>query len=242
MVNDYKDRMKSEAEHVVMTQFPKKIIELDELLHGPKFNIKLLSEVHAELNVPRPEPPHAENNIDQANKKRKHDLVSNSDDGIVSGTKVYVLPKGAVPSNSNIVELNETVKPLIILFVEHANLLKMWILFLIPRIEDGNNFGVSIQEETLTEIRTCESEAATYFEQLSRYYTNRGKLVSKVAKYPHVDDYRRAIDELDEKQYVSLRLILSELRNHYSTLHDMIMKNLEKIKTPRSSNHMSHIF
>lgn len=28
----------------------------------------------------------------------------------------------------------------------------MWILFLIPRIEDGNNFGVSIQEEALNEV------------------------------------------------------------------------------------------
>lgn len=28
----------------------------------------------------------------------------------------------------------------------------MWITLLIPRIEDGNNFGVSIQEETLGEV------------------------------------------------------------------------------------------
>lgn len=62
----------------------------------------------------------------------------------------------------------------------------MWILFLIPRIEDGNNFGVSIQEDTLSEIRTVESEAAAYFDQVSRYYISRGKIVSKIAKYPHV--------------------------------------------------------
>lgn len=62
----------------------------------------------------------------------------------------------------------------------------MWILFLIPRIEDGNNFGVSIQEDTLTEVRTVETEAATYFDQVSRYYISRGKIVAKIAKYPHV--------------------------------------------------------
>lgn len=56
----------------------------------------------------------------------------------------------------------------------------MWISFLIPKIEDGNNFGVSIQEETLGEIRTVESEAASFFEQISRYYMTRAKLVSKV--------------------------------------------------------------
>lgn len=62
----------------------------------------------------------------------------------------------------------------------------MWILFLIPRIEDGNNFGVSIQEDTLGEIRTVESESASYFDQVSRYYMSRGKIVAKIAKYPHI--------------------------------------------------------
>lgn len=31
------------------------------------------------------------------------------------------------------------------------------------------------------------------------------------------------------------------MRNHFSTLHDMIMKNYEKIKTPRNSN-MEHLY
>lgn len=90
----------------------------------------------------------------------------------------------------------------------------MWVQLLIPRIEDGNNFGVSIQvmglhytlerkvweilsstlfcflflfgllrndvevtfdslfffqEETVAELRTVESEAASYLDQISRY-------------------------------------------------------------------------
>ena len=56
-------------------------------------------------------------------------------------------------------------------------------------------------------------------------------MVSKIAKYPHVEDYRRTVTEIDEKEY-----IISELRNQYVTLHDMILKNIEKIKRPRSSN------
>ena len=47
--------------------------------------------------------------------------------------------------------------------------LKMWISVMIPKIEDGNNFGVSIQEDTLAEIQAVESEAAAYFDQISRY-------------------------------------------------------------------------
>lgn len=46
----------------------------------------------------------------------------------------------------------------------------MWVQLLIPRIEDGNNFGVSIQEETVAELRTVEGEAASYLDQISRFY------------------------------------------------------------------------
>jgi len=81
-----------------------------------------------------------------------------------------------------------------------------------------------------------ESESASFLDQISKYFLNRGQIIAKAAKYPHVTDYRQFIIELDEKQYLSLRLIAAELRNHYSVLHDMILKNIEKIKKPRNSN------
>ncbi|EPY87552.1 hypothetical protein CB1_000238024 [Camelus ferus] len=116
-----------------------------------------------------------------------------------------------------------------------CNTVKMWVPLLTPGIEDGNNFGVSVQEETFAELRTVESEAASYPDQVSRYYITRAKLVSKTAKYPHVEDCRRTVTEIDKKESVSLRLIISELRNQYVTLQDMILENIEKIKRPGSS-------
>lgn len=95
----------------------------------------------------------------------------------------------------------------------------MWINFLIPKIEDGNNFGVSIQvcrlsykiesetcnlyvpfcffislpcnflmfqEDVVAEARQVESEAASYLDQISRYYLQRARIISKIAKYPHI--------------------------------------------------------
>ena len=38
----------------------------------------------------------------------------------------------------------------------------------------------------MAEARQVETEAATYLDQLARYHITRGKLISKVAKYPHV--------------------------------------------------------
>ncbi len=57
-----------------------------------------------------------------------------------------------------------------------------------------------------------------------------------MAKYPHIDDYRKLISELDEKEVLSLHIVLSEVRNHYAALYDLIYKNFEKIIRPRTSN------
>ena len=38
----------------------------------------------------------------------------------------------------------------------------------------------------MAEARQVEQEAATFFDQISRYFLTRGKIITKVAKYPHV--------------------------------------------------------
>lgn len=234
MVQDYKEKVKSEAEELVLNQFPKKILDLEALLNTEKFSWQELSAVQVDINIPVPEAVSVFNHSSEENSSKKRKLQCFEDN--IPGTKVLILPEGTVPLNSRVTELVDLVKPWIRQLVEDTNLMKMWIQFLIPRIEDGNNFGVSIQEDTLGEIRTVESEAAAYFDQVSRYYLTRAKVIAKVAKYPHIEDYRRTVRELDEKEYLSLRLVVSELRNHYATLHDLITKNLEKIKKPRNCN------
>ncbi|XP_021938452.1 proteasome activator complex subunit 3 isoform X2 [Zootermopsis nevadensis] len=225
------------AEDLILKGFPKKIVELNKLLDTAQFGRQDLTEVHQPLNIPVPDPVIVNSHVVEqpSNKRWKYDncVVSENE---VPGTKVMALPTGTVPCNKQLCELVYVVKPHIRQLVEDANLLKMWISFMIPKIEDGNNFGVSIQEDTLGEIQSVESEAAAFFDQISRYFVSRGKIVSKVAKYPHIEDYRRAVQELDEKEYVSLWLVMCEIRNRYCTLHDIVVKNLEKIKKPRSSN------
>ncbi|MCL4121352.1 UNVERIFIED_CONTAM: hypothetical protein GTU68_016910, partial [Idotea baltica] len=234
-VEDYKNTVKKKAEKLVKEQFPERILHCNKLLETSPFYCNDFCTVHSNLGIPVPE-PHLINNHDgdPPGKKRKTSKEDEADK--VEGSKVYVIPSGLVAINTYITEMVDLIKPIIRTLVEEANLLKMWVSFLIPKIEDGNNFGVGIQEDTLGEIRTVESEAAAFFDQISRYYITRAKLVSKVAKYPHIEDYRRSVCELDEKEYLSLRIMLAEIRNHYATLHDMITKNIEKIRKPRPAN------
>lgn len=225
--------MISKAEDLIVLGFPKKIVELNDLLETKNFAARNFADVHQDLNIMVPEPVlDTDNDGDGPPKKRSR--LETTDNA--AGTKVMILPNGSVKCNLHICEIIKIVKPVIRALVEDSNLLKMWISFMIPKIEDGNNFGVSIQEDTLAEIQSVESEAAAFFDQISRYFISRAKVVSKVAKYPHIDDYRRAVQELDEKEFLSLWLVLSEVRNRYCSLHDIVIKNLEKLKKPRSSN------
>ncbi|TKS92319.1 Proteasome activator complex subunit 3 [Collichthys lucidus] len=203
----------------------------------PIFNVIDLKEIHSEIKCKIPEPivfTNSHDGVDMNTKKRK--LEDGVTDESWQGGARTLMPEGMMKCNGKLVDLIEQVKPEIRTLIEKCNTVKMWVQLLIPRIEDGNNFGVSIQEETVTELRTVESEAASYLDQISRYYITRAKLVSKIAKYPHVEDYRRTVMEIDEKEYISLKIIVSELRNQYVCLHDMILKNIEKIKKPRNSN------
>lgn len=236
-VQEYKDTLIKKAEELIIKGFPQKIVKLNDLLATPEFAERNFTDVYQDLNIPVPDPIDLNNtegdkaeSEEPAAKRARVDLSS------VSGTKVMALPNGRVHCNTPICDLIKVVKPVIRALVEDSNLLKMWISFMIPKIEDGNNFGVSIQEDTLAEIQSVETEAAAFFDQISRYFVSRAKVVSKVAKYPHIDDYRRAVQELDEKEFLSLWLVLSEVRNRYCSLHDIVIKNMEKLKKPRSSN------
>ncbi|XP_041716191.1 proteasome activator complex subunit 3 isoform X1 [Coregonus clupeaformis] len=238
-VDAFRERITGEAENLVASFFPNKLLELDNFLKDPILNICELKEIHSEINLTVPDPILLSNHLHdglEAQNAKKRIMEDCTGEDKVAGTKVFVMPGGMMKSNAKLVDLIEKVKPEIRTLIEKCNTVKMWVQLLIPRIEDGNNFGVSIQEETVAELRTVEGEAASYLDQISGYYITRAKLVSKIAKYPHVEDYRRTVTEIDEKKYISLKVIVSELRNQYVTLHDMILKNIDKIKKPRSSN------
>lgn len=56
-------------------------------------------------------------------------------------------------------------------------------------MEDGNNFGVSVQEETVNELTRAEDTSFALLDSMNKYYMTRAKLVSRVFKYPGLRDY-----------------------------------------------------
>lgn len=247
----YTTRIKANAENLAKETFPKKALELDDLINSDQLATLNISKIFQESDLPKPEDflpnnlalkeNHEKENQEEADlsnpvKKRK---IDNKNDENISGCKVIMFPNGAIKTNSRMIELIKIVKPYIIHFLDSSAMLKLWIQILIPQVEDFKaELSLQIQEETLAEIRAIEAEVANYLDHIYKYYAVRGKLVSKFAKYPHVCDIRQSICELDEKMFMTIRLIALELRNHYTTVHDILIKNLEKIKKPRQD--MTH--
>eukprot|EP00753_Platysulcus_tardus_P013813 PLAT3867.4.p1 GENE.PLAT3867.4~~PLAT3867.4.p1 ORF type:complete len:310 (+),score=126.11 PLAT3867.4:129-932(+) len=142
-----------------------------------------------------------------------------------------VLPD--VPSNARLVALIRLLKARVLESIEMLATLKVWIQLLIPRIEDGNNFGVGVQEETVQELSSVEEGGFRILENMTKYFASRARLVSKYLKYPMVHDYRQAVLECDQMQWISLRLCALDTRNNFATMYDMLLKNVDKIKAPR---------
>jgi len=216
-------RISTTAEELISKDFPSKVAELDERSRSPKWSLDRLDEIHA-----------------QAKSTALYSHKSNEDAPPAKRAKVSAdgdSNKDEIVVNAPLIEMIDEIKPEISTLMERCATVRIWITLLIPKIEDGNNFGVGVQEDALAELRQVEAECATYLDQISRYFLTRGKMISKVLKYPQISDYKRCVQELDSKQFVSLRFMLSEIRNHHCTLADLINKNIEKIKKPRSQNH-----
>lgn len=69
----------------------------------------------------------------------------------------------------------------IILFLSIIEKLKLGIELRVPRIEDGNNFGVSIQEDMISELARVQESALHILDSSVKYYAGRAKLCSKVS-------------------------------------------------------------
>jgi len=240
-VSDYTTKVIADAENLITNIIPDKIFFLEKLDKEEFVQFKDISSISKDVEIPN-------GNYDAflAVKNKEHGGSLTNCDGHTPSLKKRKFEEDAVlqqiPCNLKLIRLIDLIKPEIKDVIEACEMIKMWISLLIPRIEDGNNFGVSIQEEVLNEVHRIQTESINYLDAISRYFITRAKIVSKVVKYPFVDDYTRAVKEVDEKEYLNIQFSMNEIRSHYMLILDVISKNYEKIKKPRSSNNLESMY
>lgn len=229
-VDDFCVKLTKEAEQLVSVFFPQKIEELQKLLQT-SFSRSDLEFLRAPLDIPIPDPVKEEakrkKKEEKEAKKGKEDKDSDKEDED-SGP-----PCGPISSNEHVESLLQVVKPEIQTLKEKLNTVSMWVQLQIPKIEDGNNFGVAVQEKVFELLTNTRTKIEGFQTQIAKYFSERGDAIAKAAKQSHVGDYRQLVHELDQVQYMELRLVVLEIRNTYAVLFDIITKNYDKIKKPR---------
>ncbi|OJT04478.1 Proteasome activator complex subunit 3 [Trametes pubescens] len=145
----------------------------------------------------------------------------------------YAKYPGKMVGNKHTAALHEQLKRECEILAENCDKVKLWINLSMP---SGDNFGVQIQEDCLSEIHRSQESAYNLRDAARQDYLTRAKICSKIMKYPHLEDYALALKEHDEKQLYIARQNLYDLRSIYAVLTDMLHKNIEKIRTPKGNN------
>lgn len=115
----FKTRIFSEAESLVKDFFPKKIADFDSMLLCEDFNLSNIFKLR------------------ESTENSFHSLLLRPECGEVASQNDF-------PCNEFIVQLVDKLKPEIVSLIEAVNTVKVWVMLLIPKIEDGNNFGVEV--------------------------------------------------------------------------------------------------
>ncbi|KAL2085490.1 hypothetical protein ACEWY4_018810 [Coilia grayii] len=229
-VDGFCKKLTSEAEHLVSTFFPQKIAEMDELLQS-SLSLKDMTVLKAPLDIPIPDP--AKEELKRKKKEEKEAKEGKKDKDSDKEDEDAGPPCGPIGCNERLEALLKEIKPHIQTLKEKLNTVSMWVQLQIPRIEDGNNFGVAVQEKVFELLTNTRTKIEGFQTQISKYYSERGDAVAKASKQAHVGDYRQLVHELDQYQYCELRIVVLEIRNTYAVLYDIINKNYDKIKKPR---------
>lgn len=120
-VQEYKEGLKKQAEELVLKGFPETIVKLNAILETQQFKNRRFADIHQDINIPVPDPILLNSHSDSPpSKKTKYDNSISQ-----TGNKVQILPTGSVPTNKNLVELVESVKPHIRRLVEDSNLVNI---------------------------------------------------------------------------------------------------------------------
>uniref|UniRef100_A0A2K5SEP4 Proteasome activator complex subunit 1 n=1 Tax=Cebus imitator TaxID=2715852 RepID=A0A2K5SEP4_CEBIM len=186
-VDVFHEDLCTKRENLLRSYFPKKISELDAFLKEPALNEGNLSNLKAPLDIPVPDPVKKKEKEEQKKQQEKEDKEDKK--------KGEAEDKGPMNCNEKIMVLLQCLKPEIKNVTEQLNL--------IPRIEDGNNFGVAVQEKV--------------FELLTSFHTqiSHGDAITTAAKQPHVGDYWHLVHELDEAEYQDIQLMVMEIHSAY---------------------------
>jgi predicted transglutaminase-like cysteine proteinase len=231
-----------EPEKLAKEALPVRIMELHDLWKSEPFQSSVERAQAASKILPKaskasgddaPAPP--------VGKKRKVEARggggSDSSDSDSDGDLAKVYARGSViPSNDANVELAKKVRSEVITTMRLLGRLKRWVNLAVPKIEDGNNFGVEVQDDVISNIAASEDAVMNVLDKLLEQGQSRAALASKIVKFPTIEGYQAGLKDLDTYHALQLRKYVADIRDTLILLHDKMDKNWEKVVAPKGAD------
>ncbi|MBW0467065.1 hypothetical protein O181_006780 [Austropuccinia psidii MF-1] len=230
----WSNELANKGKNAVQVRLPQKILAINKVLEN-------FSE--SSINSFIINPPTSDEPDTPPTNSRKKRRVANGKDSIALESNVAEQSNPAGPKNTSSVATNPKVNAHYEFLRQHweelvtiTNDIKIHINLLVPKIEDGDTFGVQVQEECLSELARAQDSGYNLLEAQLKHYMSRAKLASKLIKYPNIEDYQLALQEHDRNSVFLCRQHLVDLRNIYTLLTDLLHKNIVKITKPKGAN------
>jgi len=241
ILKSFQRKVTEDAQEAIFTTLPTKLLELQALLDSKDLFNSPTYTVNTDVTVYPPPESYLED-AEATTPARKRKRGAETSDATKPSENLS-LPKDMacrypqrIVANSRLSEILDLVRRECEEFVSTCDKVKLWINITMPKMEDGDNFGVQVQEEVLSELHRAHEAAYNMRDSIRLHYISRGKLASKLCKYPHVEDYAIALKEHDMKQFYIARQDIYELRNLHAVLTDLLHKNIAKIRAPKGNN------
>ncbi|KAH8835872.1 proteasome activator pa28, REG alpha/beta subunit [Flagelloscypha sp. PMI_526] len=224
-LSNFHKEVQTNGEYHIFNTFPQKI------MYAAFATILIIS---LKSLIPQPIPPlDLPSSSEPSAKKRKLANGSSEEHANDNSGPRY---SQVVKHNHRVVELQAKVKQEAEEMARTVDLIKLWITLAMPKIEDGDNFGVQIQEEILTELQRAQETLWNLRDTGRAYHGTRSKICSKLIKYPNVEDYTDQLKEHDGRSAFHASQNIHDIRNLYAILTDLIHKNIAKIRAPKANN------
>ncbi|KLO20712.1 proteasome activator pa28, REG alpha/beta subunit [Schizopora paradoxa] len=227
-------KVHSEAETILFEVFPTKILELQELIDKIDSADSPFRDEAFEGTTDGTVYPSSSASEGPETKKRKH--LDGAGAHVASNSTVNARYPEVMHTNGQVNQLHEIIKRECDAVVTSCDKVKLWVNLTMPKIEDGDNFGVEVQNEALTYLERTQESAYTLRDYGRQHHLSRAKICSKIIKYPNIEDYTLALQQHDEKQFHMARQHIHDIRHLYAVMMDIIHKNIGKIRAPKANN------
>eukprot|EP01083_Nonionella_stella_P184343 668954_1 len=238
----FKSEIIGSTEKIIKEYLPIKIVELSELFE----EISTKQTRTEKIKYDGSSIENVENNSQKAiamtnhkdakktkKKKRTFNDAFDDKDNANQNQDIHLKNNKFCAQNEEIERLTTLVKGEVEELIDYLDQIALFINLHVPKIEDGNNFGVQIQEQMKGMVTSGQLSAQDFLRNIPKVHTLRAKLISKIMKYPNLMDYQKAIIEVDYKQMLMLKHCVRDLRNNYWILWDVLNKNWDKIIKPK---------